>query len=230
MENAQTAHSLTILIAGMGGQGVVLAGDILAEAAMLAGLNVKKSEIHGLSRRFGSVSCQVRIGTELYSPLRGHGGVNLLLALEGYEGVKQLPFLNPQGTALFNRMWSKPGAQTPADVATPSAVSDRRIEWFEGTVLSHQAECPRSLNCFMLGALSTRLSITSVNWHQALLNNTNEASREMNQEMFAAGRRAGSLVGVPQERTLPTFVKATATHRASTGNHRLVASLAQTEG
>ena len=73
MEDAVTNYPLTVLIAGMGGQGVVLAGDTLAEAALLAGLNVKKSEIHGLSRRFGSVSCQVRIGRDLYSPLRGHG-------------------------------------------------------------------------------------------------------------------------------------------------------------
>src|SRR5689334_23819810 len=99
---APVQFPVTTLIAGVGGQGVVLAGDTLAEAALLAGLNVKKSEIHGLSRRFGSVSCQVRIGRELHSPLRGHGSVDLLLALEGFDGLRHLPFLRDEGSALIN--------------------------------------------------------------------------------------------------------------------------------
>lgn len=189
MEDAAINFPITALIAGMGGQGVVLAGDTLAEAAMLSGLNVKKSEIHGLSRRFGSVSCQVRIGKELHSPLRGHGAVNVLLAFEGYEGLKHLPFLRPDGLALFNRLWSKPGALTPAEDTAPACVRDQRIEWTEGTVLTHQAECPRSLNFFMLGVLSTRLAIDAGAWHEALENILSPASRDVNTEMFSAGRR-----------------------------------------
>lgn len=189
MEDAAINFPITALIAGMGGQGVVLAGDTLAEAAMLSGLNVKKSEIHGLSRRFGSVSCQVRIGKELYSPLRGHGAVNVLLAFEGYEGLKHLPFLRTDGIALFNRLWRKPGALTPAEDTAPACVRDQRIEWSEGTVLTHQAECPRSLNFFMLGVLSTRLAIDAGAWHEALENILPPASRDVNIEMFSAGRR-----------------------------------------
>jgi len=190
METATaTAAPVTTLIAGMGGQGVVLAGDILAEAALLANLNVKKSEIHGLSRRFGSVSCQVRFGRELHSPLRGHGGVDVLLALEGYECLKHLPFLGPQGVALANRLWSKPGA-TMAVAETPPGHDDPRIEWFDGTDLTHQAECPRSLNFFMLGVLSARLPIAESAWHKALKSVKDKpASGYVNREMFAAGRR-----------------------------------------
>ena len=183
---------ITTLIAGVGGQGVVLAGDTLAEAAMLADLNVKKSEIHGLSRRFGSVSCQVRIGRELHSPLRGHGGVNMLLALEGYDGLKHLPFLTPNGSALMNRLWRKPGALTPAEETAPACVEDRRIEWFDGSDLTHQAECPRSLNFFMLGVLSARLVIPEDAWFEALQGIKAKASRDVNREMFIAGRRVGT--------------------------------------
>lgn len=190
MEETATNLPVTALIVGMGGQGVVLAGDVLAEAAMLSGLNVKKSEIHGLSRRFGSVSCQVRFGRELHSPLRGHGAVNVLLAMEGYEGIKHLPFLRSDGVGLFNRLWSKPGALTPAEVTAPASVRDQRINWAEGTVLTHQAECPRSLNFFMLGVLSTRLAIDAGAWHEALETSLTAASREVNTEMFAAGRRS----------------------------------------
>lgn len=184
---------VTTLIAGLGGQGVVLAGDTLAEAAMLANLTVKKSEIHGLSRRFGSVSCQVRIGRELYSPLRGHGGVDVLLAFEGYEGLKHLPFLGPDGIALANRLWRKPGAVTGAQEAAPVSVQDARIEWFDGSDLTHQAECPRSLNFFMLGVLSARLAIAEEAWYEALQSVKGKAaSRDVNREMFAAGRRVAS--------------------------------------
>lgn len=189
MEDAAAKYPLTVLIAGMGGQGVVLAGDTLAEAALLAGLNVKKSEIHGLSRRFGSVSCQVRIGRDLYSPLRGHGAVNTILSLEGYEGLKHLPFLRADGVALMNRLWSKPGALTPAEAAAPSCINDERIEWFEGTALTHQAECPRNLNFFMLGVLSARLDIEEAAWGEALQNLLSKKSLDVNREMFAAGRR-----------------------------------------
>lgn len=96
---ASDGASLTTLIAGVGGQGVVLAGGVLAQAALLAGYDVRQSEMHGLSQRFGSVSSQIRIGKGLYSPHRGHGAVDLLVSLEGYEAFKQLPFLRAEGTA-----------------------------------------------------------------------------------------------------------------------------------
>jgi indolepyruvate ferredoxin oxidoreductase beta subunit len=186
-------YPVTTLIAGVGGQGVVLAGDTLAEAALLAGLNVKKSEIHGLSRRFGSVSCQVRIGRELHSPLRGHGSVDLLLALEGFDGLRHLPFLRDEGSALINRLWRNPRALTPADDVAPPFVDDPRIEWFEGSDLTHQAECPRSLNFFMLGVLSTRLIVPEECWMEALNSMAGKSSRDANREMFLAGKRLGQV-------------------------------------
>ncbi|MGE5192621.1 MAG: 2-oxoacid:acceptor oxidoreductase family protein [Deltaproteobacteria bacterium] len=193
---------MTTLIAGLGGQGVVLAGDILAEAALLADLTVKKSEIHGLSRRFGSVSCQVRFGRELHSPLRGHGGVDVLLALEGYECLKHLPFLGPRGMALANRLWCKPGALTAASEIAPAGAHDPRIEWFDGTDLTHQAECPRSLNFFMLGVLSARLTIPEPAWDQALnAVKSKPAARDINREMFTAGRRAALPAAASRRRT-----------------------------
>lgn len=189
---------VTALIAGLGGQGVVLAGDTLAQAALLANLDVKKSEIHGLSRRFGSVSCQVRIGHELHSPLRGHGGVDALLALEGYEGLKHLPFLKQDGIALINRLWRKPGTASVIDDGPPASAQDPRIEWFEGSELTHQAGCPRSLNFFMLGVLSARLSIGEGAWYDALAAVVGKASLSVNREMFAAGRRLATAGSQPQ--------------------------------
>lgn len=189
---------VTALIAGLGGQGVVLAGDTLAQAALLANLDVKKSEIHGLSRRFGSVSCQVRIGHELHSPLRGHGGVNVLLALEGYEGLKHLPFLKQNGIALINCLWRKPRTAGVVEDGPPASAQDPRIEWFEGSELTHQAGCPRSLNFFMMGVLSARLTIREGAWYDALASVVGKASLSVNREMFAAGRRLATAGSQPQ--------------------------------
>ena len=184
--------SLTILIAGLGGQGVVLAGGVLAQAALLSGHDVRQSEMHGLSQRFGSVSCQVRIGTEIYSPHRGHGGVDLLVALEGYEAFQQLPFLRSEGTALVNRLWRKPVAAKPIATTATVELSDPRVEWFAGTDLTQVAGCPRSLNFFMLGVLSTRLEINEKYWREAIETSTSKGGRDVNHEMFAAGRRTAA--------------------------------------
>jgi hypothetical protein len=119
--------------------------------------------------------------------------VDVLLAFEGYEGLKHLPFLGPRGVALANRFWSKPGASMAADKAVPPGAKDPRIQWFDGTDLTHQAECPRSLNFFMLGVLSTRLTIAAEAWDEALQAvKRKPAARDVNREMFAAGRRIAS--------------------------------------
>jgi indolepyruvate ferredoxin oxidoreductase beta subunit len=181
--------SLTTLIAGVGGQGVVLAGAVLAQAALLAGHDVRQSEMHGLSQRFGSVSCQIRIGGGLYSPHRGHGAIDLLVSLEGYEAFKQLPFLRATGTGLVNRLWRKPIAAKPAANTVSAELSDSRVKWYSGTDLTQQAECPRSLNFFMLGVLSTHLEFDETHWHEAIETATSKGGMDVNHEMFAVGRR-----------------------------------------
>ncbi len=78
---------ISVMFTGVGGQGILLAGDVLAEVAMQADLDVKKSEIRGLSRRFGSVWCQVRLGEEVHSPVRGEGAIDFLVSPE-QEGLR----------------------------------------------------------------------------------------------------------------------------------------------
>lgn len=189
------SESMTVLIAGLGGQGVLLASGVLAQAALLAGYDVCQSEMHGLSQRFGSVSCQVRIGKELYSTHRGHGAVDLLMSLEGFEALKQLPFLRPDGTALVNRLWRKPiAAKVPPTVALPSASpaplsSDPRMIWYSGSELTQQANCPRSLNFFMLGVLSTRTGIDDIYWRESIEASTPGRGGDINQRMFSMGQQ-----------------------------------------
>jgi indolepyruvate ferredoxin oxidoreductase beta subunit len=194
---------LTVLLAGLGGQGVVTAGDLLIAAALHDGYEVKKSEIHGLSRRFGSVSCQVRLGSPLHSPLRGHGGIDILLALEGYEALKQLPYLKPDGVGLVNEFWLRPAAvQTGTD--TPPSREDPRLLWFPGTAQAQDAEAPRSLNFYMLGVVAEWLPMSQTSWDQALAEGQRANAAATNRQLFERGRAAAQALrrrgprGVPR--------------------------------
>lgn len=188
----------TVLFAGVGGQGVIKAGDILAQAAFLSGLDVKKSEVHGLSRRFGSVSCQVRFGPRVDAPLRGHGSADFVVALEALEGLRHLPYLTSDGTALIFNHWIPVSGQQPKEAAPPASLpgaGDLRIRW-----LFWPADQPKpdkagaGWNVYVLGILASLLPLEDEAWTQAL---QIEIPRhfEKNVILFQAGRR-----GKPESR------------------------------
>ncbi len=189
MSSPTIATDFSAMLTGVGGQGILLAGDVLAAVALAADLDVKKSEIRGLSRRFGSVWCQVRIGEEVHSPVRGEGALDFIVALEMQEGLRRLPYLRDDGTALINRLWidghGTALSEPPADFdefAYPACI------WLEGTSITRTADEPRSLNFFMLGALSALLPFEDSYWHTAIESTVQPKFLQANGEMFAAGR------------------------------------------
>lgn len=172
---------MTILLAGVGGQGVILAGDILAEAAFISGLDVRKSEVHGLSRRFGSVACQVRFGTP--SPLCGHGAADVLLALEVREGLRQLPYLTDTGAALVNRLWIGPKGE--------QSTAESRVCWVDGSNCVRALGQPTGVNLFMLGVLAGLLPMIDAAWRDAICGLLPARSLSASLALFAAGQRYG---------------------------------------
>jgi indolepyruvate ferredoxin oxidoreductase beta subunit len=186
----------TVLFAGVGGQGVIKAGDILAQAAFLSGLDVKKSEVHGLSRRFGSVSCQVRFGAKVGAPLRGHGSADFVVALEALEGLRHLPYLAPDGLALIFKHWipvSGPAGQSGDSGGGTSDsrlhADDRRIRWLVWPDRHGSAEKPKAgLNVFLLGILATLVPLEDEAWFQALQSEI-PRNHEQNLTLFRAGRQ-----------------------------------------
>jgi indolepyruvate ferredoxin oxidoreductase beta subunit len=171
---------MTILLAGVGGQGVILAGDVLAHAAFNSGLDVKKSEVHGLSRRFGSIACQVRFGTP--SPLCGHGAVDLLLALEVREGLRQLPYLRDTGVALINRLWIGSNVEQ-------RSTAEPRVCWVDGSTRARALGQPAGLNLFMLGVLAGLLPMVDEAWRDAIRSQLPHKSLSASLTLFAAGQR-----------------------------------------
>jgi len=147
-----------IVFAGLGGQGVLKASDILADAALRMGWDVKKSELHGMSQRGGSVSSDVRFGERVLSPMVPAGEADFLVLLAGDQ-------LEP------NRHCMKPSTV----VLAPGAIQTE--------LLVH----PKSLNLALLGLLSQHLKITRDHWQGAIRAHMPEKLLEMNLRAFELG-------------------------------------------
>ncbi|MDF1545257.1 MAG: indolepyruvate oxidoreductase subunit beta, partial [bacterium] len=96
------SDNYNILIVGVGGQGVLLASEIISAVAMVNGLDVKKSEVHGMSQRGGIVSSHIKIGPKVYSPTIGYGQADILISFEKAEGLRAIDWLKKEGTAIVS--------------------------------------------------------------------------------------------------------------------------------
>ncbi len=152
-----------VVIAGIGGQGVLKASDILADAAFRAGRDVKKSEIHGMSQRGGSVTSDVRFGEQVLSPMVPTGEADYLLVLTPDQLDTARPALREGGTLITS-------------------------EIIDADALGN----PRSLNVACLGALSVHLDIDDNAWRAAIHAALPEKVHQMNDEAFELGRRAAA--------------------------------------
>lgn len=185
-----------ILLAGVGGQGTLLASEVLSEALMMAGLDVKKSEIHGMSQRGGSVTSHVRYGQKVFSPLIPEGSADILFGFELLETYRYLPMLRAGGTVVVNDLKIMPapvamGQETyPEDIPgkLKDACADTTV--INGMELAGKAGNLRAVNTVLLGALSRRLDIGEEIWARALEKLVPERFLEVNIKAFELGRTA----------------------------------------
>ena len=186
-----------ILISGVGGQGVLLTSKIIAEAALLAGLDVKQSEVHGMAQRGGSVLSQVRFGDEVFSPIVSEGEADLLIGFEPLETARYLHFLKDDGVVVYNtRQIGTIGvsiaAETyPADITITIKGRVRTVMAFDGTQLAVTAGDKRTLNLVLLGAALNFLPLKEPVILDAIKNTVQKKVLEINQKAFAAGRAQG---------------------------------------
>jgi indolepyruvate ferredoxin oxidoreductase beta subunit len=153
---------VNVVIAGLGGQGVVKASEILAAAAARAGRDVKKAEVHGMSQRGGSVTTDVRFGDEVLSPMVPPGEADFLVVLAPSEVPVTAGCLRPAGVLLG------------PDLLDVARLPNRR-----------------SFNVAMMGALSVHLDLPAEAWQAALADTLPAATLELNRRAFEAGRAAG---------------------------------------
>jgi len=150
-----------VVVAGLGGQGVLKATDILAAVVLQAGHAVKKSEIKGMSQRGGSVTGDVRFGDEVFSPMVSPGEADYLVVLEPTQVEPHRYYLRPGGVLI-----------------APDAVDADRLP------------NRKSLNVALLGALSAHLSLSEESWMATLRASFPEAFFVANREAFLIGRNS----------------------------------------
>ncbi len=150
---------VNVIVAGLGGQGVIKASDILADAVFRAGLDVKKAEIHGMSQRGGSVTSDVRFGDAVQSPMIPAGEADFLLVLAPSEVAVTKPLLKPGGVLI-----------------PPDAIAEDKLQ------------NKRSLNVALLGILAARLQIPEEHWWAAIQAALPERLHAVNDAAFRLGK------------------------------------------
>ncbi|MDD2310199.1 MAG: indolepyruvate oxidoreductase subunit beta [Desulfuromonadaceae bacterium] len=183
-----------ILLVGVGGQGILLASEILSEAAMLAGFDVKKSEIHGMSQRGGSVVSHVRYGLEVFSPIVPEGEGDILFGFELLETMRSLPLLKPGGTVVANDLQISPPSVLMGQETYPEELAERIKVQFadfmlvDGPKIAAAAGNAKAANTVLLGVVSKRLNISETYWLKALEKMVPVKALEINKRAFLLGR------------------------------------------
>jgi indolepyruvate ferredoxin oxidoreductase beta subunit len=183
-----------ILLAGVGGQGILLASEILAEACMLAGFDVKKSEIHGMSQRGGSVVSHVRFGKEVFSPVVPEGEGDILFGFELLETYRYLGLLRPDARVIANDFRIQPPSVLLGQERYPDDLPERikarfcNFSLIDGLKISAEMGNPRVANTVLLGAVAKHLQIDAAVWEQAVGRMVPAKALEVNLRAFQAGR------------------------------------------
>jgi indolepyruvate ferredoxin oxidoreductase beta subunit len=191
--------SASFLLAGVGGQGTILASDILAEVALAAGFDVKKSEVHGMAQRGGSVNTHVRWDAErVYSPLIGLGEADFLLVFEEAEALRYAEYLKPGGVAVVNQQSILPitvtsgGAHYPTEEELTAVYRHltSRLYLVPGAAIAQELGNARTANVVLLGALSTFLDVPLETWLAVVEARVPVRYVELNRRAFLRGRQA----------------------------------------
>jgi indolepyruvate ferredoxin oxidoreductase beta subunit len=184
-----------ILIVGVGGQGVILASEIVAEVMMRAGFDVKKSEVHGMAQRGGSVNSHVRFGSKVYSPVIKRGEVDILFSFEQLEAMRYLDFLKEDPTVLLNNQKVLPPSVTLGTDEYPESIPELLAEKYPRFVLVDALEAARAAgnskaaNIAFMGALSRCLTVEEGIWVDAISSRLPPKLVELNLRAFTMGRQ-----------------------------------------
>jgi len=199
---------INFLLAGVGGQGTILASDVLVNVGLAAGYQAKQAEVHGMSQRGGSVTSFVRWGRVVYSPLVGAGEVDVFLAFEKAEALRNLNQLRPGALALVNLAAIEPvtvtsGGQTYPDDATMHekiALVTNKAVYVDGEAIASGLGNIRAANVVLLGALSalmerdglTGSELSPEAWLGVIMARVPAKYVELNRQAFNAGRLAAT--------------------------------------
>ena len=191
--------TFNVSLVGVGGQGILLTANLLGRVAALAGLDVKKSEIHGMAQRGGSVASSVRFGENVHSPIIPAGESDLLVAFDRLEALRSAPQLKRGGRALVNDAYLTPVTVSSGQQAELSDLAGALSRALPGAVfvdaaaLAREAGNDRTANMVIAGALSMLTPFDEALWRKAMAETfTGPKAKllEVNEKAFALGRAA----------------------------------------
>ena len=184
----------SIVLAGVGGQGILLASEIVAQAAVAAGFDVKTNEVHGMAQRGGSVIAQIRYGKEVFSPLVPKGTAKVLGSLEQIECLRYVDYLAPDGVAIVSDQKIVPVTASTGQTPYPEVDEGTLAQFFPRLVYLQALELAaalgnvRTANIILLGTLSTYLDLPEKSWETAIRQSVKEQHIAVNIEAFRKGR------------------------------------------
>ena len=183
----------SILFAGVGGQGILRASDIMCMAMMEAGFDVKKSEVHGMAQRGGCVTSHVRYGTKVYSPLAESGSIETLISFEKMEALRYLKFLTKDASIILNTEEIYPPAVNMGDAAYPDDVIGflknhyPKVIAFNAAELAQKAGNIKAANVVLLGAVSNLMNVEKSVWESIIKKSFPKKLVKLNLDAFQMG-------------------------------------------
>lgn len=187
-------ESGSVLLCGVGGQGILLASEITSSALLAAGFDLKKSEVHGMAQRGGSVVAHLRYGEKVYSPLIEAGTAGIEVAFELLESLRYLPFLNGNSRVIVNTQKILPAPVASGSEKYPEDVLDqlrtRGLAVFpvDAFGTARRLGENRAVNMVLVGALSLFLPVAEDIFLDAIDRRVPEKFRRVNREAFTQGR------------------------------------------
>jgi indolepyruvate ferredoxin oxidoreductase beta subunit len=184
----------SILLAGVGGQGILRASDILCLAFMATGLDVKKSEVHGMAQRGGCVTSHVRYGTRVYSPIAKKGDVDILVSFEKLETLRYLDYLKADAVVIINEEEIYPPSVNLGEAIYPVNIVEHISKYFKSVKcvdaldIARRAGNVKAVNTALLGALSNYLKTTDDVWDRVLKESFPEKALKANLQAFNLGK------------------------------------------
>lgn len=185
-----------IVIAGVGGQGVLMASKVLAESALASGMDVKQNEVHGMAQRGGSVISFVRIGDEVYSPVVMPGTADILISFEPLEALRYVHYLKPGGMLVYNRVTINPSTVASGLAVYPPDVEEQigrlcpNAHGIEALSIAREAGNAKAVNMVMVGSVMKRLPIDPMVVKEVVREISKERGAEVNLRALEGGAAA----------------------------------------
>jgi indolepyruvate ferredoxin oxidoreductase beta subunit len=187
-----------IFLSGVGGQGTILASNILAEIFLKAGYDVKKAEVHGMAQRGGDVTTHFRFGKKVYSSLIKYGDVDFLLSFEMLEALRYINWVKPEGKILINKQEIFPPAVSLGNMAYPQEVEKTFKKYFKNNIwmidgqgIAKKLGNAQAANVVLVGAFSNFFpNVKDEQWMDAIKGLLAPKLHDLNIKAFYEGRRA----------------------------------------